>query len=326
MNYSYRLCHFGLLIFAEFFIFIIQGRVNSSAVVSELIYSLSNLLILFNDRIIERSKCGILAEEQSKYKLKLMLTTLEYSEVFIELSAKKVWGERGRWFFITIVQLLKCFGRMILRFRHRESITQNPPIAMLDRKNVDNLLAEASANRNVPGSYDPNCTRVTFTLKRSGRVVRKIEGSPPVYMRTWKSLSGEEQETNSNLTEIAGIARAEILYILKPLIHLSSISMFGSRSWKSYGVALFIDLLSLQMYRKNMTSLTQKQRLELSRRTVAMLLYLMRTPFYEKFTQRKLNSLLDAVAATIPFSKSICQPIADYIPHWQQTYFYMWSS
>lgn len=303
------------------------GRVNSSAIISELIYALSNLLVLFNDRIIEKSKTNFHTNDRSKYKLKLLLTTLEYSEVFIELSAKKLWGERGRWTFITIVQLIKCFGRFVLKFHFNERITQNPPIVALDRKNVDKTLAEASAAENVPEIYDGTNSAITFTLKRSGRIVRKVEGSPPVYLRSWKPL----EEEPSIVTGVAHENRQkltvpEVLYIMKPILHLSSVGVFGFNSWKSYSIALFVDLISLRLYRKNLKSLTQKQRLELSRRTVALLLYLMRSPFYEKYSRGKVNALLNAVACTIPFSKTICQPLMQYIPQWQQTYFYMWST
>lgn len=310
--------------------YIFQGRVNSSTIVSELIFALSNLLVLFNDRIIENSKTNHIPNDRSKYKLKVLLTTLEYSEVFIELSAKKLWGNRGRWIFVTIVQIVKCIGRFILKFYHREAIIQNPPIVALDRKNIDKTLAEASADESVPEMYDAASSSFTFKLKRSGRVVRKIEGSPPVYLRSWKPIDPDvepvEVPISEPLVKYKKLTTPEVLYILKPIIHLSSAGIFGMNSWKSYGTALFIDLVSLRLYQKNMKSLSKKQRLELSRRTVALLLYLMRSPFYEKFTQNKLNALVKAISYTIPFSGTICQPLLDYIPQWQQTYFYMWST
>lgn len=222
------------------------------------------MLVLFNDRIIEKSKISYKPNDQSKYKLKVLLTTLEYSEVFIELSAKKLWGERGRWMFITIVQILKCVGRIVLKFYHREAIIQNPPIVALDRKNIEQTLAEASAEETIQEMYDPSGSSFTFKLKRSGRVVRKIEGSPPVYLRSWKPIDPdvepvERPSSAMPIVKYKKLTTPEILYILKPVIHLGSASIFGINSWKSYGVALFIDLLSLRFYRKNMKSLSKKQ-------------------------------------------------------------------
>lgn len=85
------------------------GRISNSPIISELIYSLSNIIVLFNDRIIEKQNglSSFLMDENNCNTLKLMLTTIEYCEVFIEISAKKLWGSKGRWILIVIVQVMK---------------------------------------------------------------------------------------------------------------------------------------------------------------------------------------------------------------------------
>lgn len=199
---------------------------------------------MFNDRIIENAKIHYNANEKSQYKLKLLLTTLEYSEVFIELSAAKLWGESGRWFFITIVQVVKFIGRYILKTRFHESVGQSPPIMALDRKNIDHVLAEAAATESSTETYGGTGS-MTFTLKRSGKVVRKVEGSPPVYLRSWKPLTEDCEQNNAPSPANQPLQRvsfAEMLYITKPLVHLASMGAFGSRSWKSYCVALIMDM------------------------------------------------------------------------------------
>lgn len=198
---------------------------------------------MFNDRIIEKSKRQQVNNDQSEYKLKLLLTTLEYSEVFIELSAKKLWGERGRWIFITIVQLIKCIGRLVLKFGFKQLISQSPPIMALDRKNFDKIVAEESAAESVPDTFGASGS-VTFTLKRSGRVVRKVEGAPPIYLRSWKPLNCDPDITPMlNHPNQKQLMLSEVLYIMKPLVHLSSVGAFGFNSWKSYSIALLVDLL-----------------------------------------------------------------------------------
>jgi peroxin-16 len=88
-----------------FLAFFCTGRINTSNVLSELVYSLSNLLVLFNDHIIHNTRRR--EAVGSGEKLKMWLTVLDYSEVFIEVSARRLWGEKGKWLIVVAVQIFK---------------------------------------------------------------------------------------------------------------------------------------------------------------------------------------------------------------------------
>lgn len=301
--------------------YFIAGKINNSSAVSELVYSLSNLLVFFNDRIIEKSNNAVQYTDSSPLarQIKVVLTTLEYCEVFIELSAHKIWGSRGRWFFIVAVQTIKCIGRLILTmFCQNNNIIQNPPIPVLDRKN----LMETATRPDNNTFQEPSDTVV---LKRSGRVLRKVEGAPPIVARTFKPL---KHETVILPIRYGGrfIRTAELMYIVKPLVHLACIRRYGMKSWKSYLVPMAIDVASLRIYYKNRGDLSKDQKQELSRRCVSMLLYLMRSPFYDKYSKERIASLLNGIGKNVPLTGTITNLILSYIPHWQETYFYMWST
>ncbi|CAD7005442.1 unnamed protein product [Ceratitis capitata] len=89
-------------------------------------------LVLYNDRIIDKSQnkrfstglqpvnydasTSAVAYKNNKksqhvYRLKVILTTLEYCEVFIEISAKRIFGVKGKWLFVALVQFAKAAGR-----------------------------------------------------------------------------------------------------------------------------------------------------------------------------------------------------------------------
>lgn len=82
---------------------------------TELIYSLSNLLCLLNDRILMadlvakqvQQGTGYEAPSKDTVRIKMFMTTLQYCEVFIELSGQHLWGRRGRWFMIVVLQVIK---------------------------------------------------------------------------------------------------------------------------------------------------------------------------------------------------------------------------
>lgn len=61
---------------------------------------------MFNDRIIKKKYCQV-DSTSSEEKLKLWLSIVEYSEVFCELSAKKIWGITGKWIVIVCIQVFK---------------------------------------------------------------------------------------------------------------------------------------------------------------------------------------------------------------------------
>lgn len=85
---------------------IVLGRVQNSGVLSELVYLLSNLLVLFNDRIIQSARLAVTAAENGT-KVKTFLTVIEYSEVFLEIAARNTLGQRGKWLIIAAVQIFK---------------------------------------------------------------------------------------------------------------------------------------------------------------------------------------------------------------------------
>lgn len=164
---------------------------------------------------------------------------------------------------------------------------------------------------------------ITFTLRRSGRVVRRVDGAPPLYLRNWKQIGKECKPKNQ--TDLNALTTAETLYIVKPMIHLGGCALFGYKSWRSWSMALLVDMMSLRIYLNNRSLLTKIQKVEISRRIISIILYLLRSPFYDRYSRDKINALLSALIKHIPLTKAVMTPLKDYIPYWQDTYFHMWS-
>ncbi|XP_075160957.1 peroxisomal biogenesis factor 16 [Haematobia irritans] len=306
--------------------YFVAGRITDSSIATELVYSLSNLLVLYNDRILTNvrketsNECSsAMGPNKFCYRLKVILTTLEYTEVFIEISAKRVFGSKGKWFFITLLQCFKAAGRYFILKHSTEGIITSPAIPVLNRKSLlKNQNDKSDCNKITGGEHS-----VTFKLKRSGRLIRKVEGAPPLQYRTFKLeeeiLSVQQQQHPKALLQ------AEYLYIAKPLIHLASMGLFGEKSWKQFMISLAVDVASIRMYHKNRHQMSKEQQRILSHRCLNLCMYLMRSPCYDTFTQSRLNSLLNLLAK-IPIAKMLAGPLRDYIPHWQSMYFYMWST
>lgn len=128
---------------------------------------------------------------------------------------------------------------MLLVFKHRQLISQSPPIGPINRKTWTQSDDDQITNQ---GNNFTTNSAFTFTLKRSGKVIRKVEGAPPIHLRSWKPLA-EEAVHVQTIPKIGKIfTLAESLYIFKPLLHLTCSSVVGMNSWKSYSLSLLLDI------------------------------------------------------------------------------------
>ncbi|XP_063233294.1 peroxisomal membrane protein PEX16 [Bacillus rossius redtenbacheri] len=304
--------------FAKYVSYFIAGRINDSTIPSELVYSLSNLLVFFNDRMIQKARREA---PGSVDRLKTWLTVVEYVEVFVEITTRRLFGEKGRWIVIVCLQLLKCVGRLALVFQHGELVTQTPAIPPLMRDGAPDV-SELDEKLQVQSA--------AFTLRRSGRVIRRVEMAPPIRSRAWKPLRlpaacRESKTVMDEETSFRSIA--ECLYIIKPIAHLCLMSVHGQKSWKPWLMSLVMDIVSLHTHRKRTrSSLSRRQQLELSRRLVALVLYALRSPFYEAHTEQRLVRALNCLGRSVPLVGALVGPLAHYLPLWQDTYFYIWST
>ncbi|XP_065207184.1 peroxisomal membrane protein PEX16 [Planococcus citri] len=300
--------------------YLFTSQFENSNLLSELIFTLSKLLAFFNDQIIYRRVSKSDVPNPYESKLKKWLTIINHCEVFIELSAQKAWGSRGKWMIIVAIQLFKSTIRLCLLFYHKEQIVEVLPIPALDRKNLDNGTSNLP---NLP------LNRNAVSLK-NGKMIRTVEAAPSIENRTWKALNDRTLGVNKEdkiLTDEQ--IKGEILYIVKPLLHLGSMYCFGQKSWKSWLIAFSLDVASLRLISKangrELEQFSKRQRVEVIRRTMILFMYLMRSPFFDRQTKQTLFVMLTRFSR-VPMLGVFFKSLLEYLPQWQQTYFYLWSS
>ncbi|KAK3101686.1 hypothetical protein FSP39_005455 [Pinctada imbricata] len=325
--------------------YILAGRFEDSQVFSELVYLASNLLVLVNDTIIQQASKLVPKVSLSEQRLKQFLTVLEYGEVFLEIVAGRKWGETGRWILIAIIQLTKAMFRLLLLWKKRAGIQPCPPMAPIDREKFTKQFKVSPAKERrefeesldgehiVDGEPENGISKVTFTLKRSGKVIRRLSAAPPINFRSWKipneNGSPDEDKVKPHFYPPSPLTKrrmyAESLYICRPLIHLIGMYSFGIDSWKPWLLSGGTDIASLCMMGETM-DLNPKEKGEIKKRTLMLLYYLLRSPFYDHYTRAKLLFTLTVLAENVPVIGIILRPLVEYLPVWQRIYFYLWSS
>lgn len=299
--------------------YLIAGRFADSHELSELVYSASNLLVLFNDSILRKGLRCAFPVSLSQQRLLTWLSVLEYVEVFLEMGACKLWGEVGRWLVIGLIQIIKAVFRILLLLKYKTGIQTSPPIIPLDRE--AEYVSEDDGDREQQGE---SC----FVGQRSGRVVRPLGSAPSLQSRLWgapsqkrrrNSFNPASRPTHLNLQETI----AESVYIGRPLVHLLCLGLCGKQSWKPWLVSGVLELSSFAVLSETKFQ-NGWERSEMRRRTFLLLYYLLRSPFYDKYSEQKILFLLRLLADHIPGIGLVARPLMDYLPTWQKIYFYNW--
>nr|XP_030720457.1 peroxisomal biogenesis factor 16 isoform X4 [Globicephala melas] len=211
--------------------------------------------------------------------------------------------------------------RMFLLIWFKAGLQTSPPVIPLDRE------AQAPSQ---DGDRSPGSQEQSYVGKRSKRVVRTLQDTPSLHSRHWgapQQREGRQQqhEELSITPTPLGLQEtiAESLYIARPLLHLLSLGLWGQRSWTPWLLSGVVDVTSLSLLSER-KGLTRRERLELRRRTILLLYYLLRSPFYDRFSEAKILFLLQLLADHVPGIGLVTRPLMDYLPTWQKIYFYSW--
>lgn len=313
--------------------YIAAGRFEHSPIISELIYSVSSLLGLVNDTILRKAANIPSHIDTPVESIQRCLAIIEYTEVFLEIASSRLGGPSVRWIVITVIQFIKAAFRLVLLLRYNQGIQKCPAISPLNRRRDLFHFQSTNKKENVRNSNEETSStpmEVTFCLKRSGRTIRTLAAAPPISKRTWKlPESGKQPKDAPKIhfppTSLEGQQfAAELLHLMRPLTHLATMGLYGIDSWKPWIVALGMDVSSLHLLREN-KQLNHAEQLELTRRALMLIVFLLRSPFYDRFSREKILHILSSIARTIPVTKLLIYPLMEYLPEWQKTYFHTWA-
>ncbi|KAK3570905.1 hypothetical protein QTP86_029354 [Hemibagrus guttatus] len=212
------------------------------------------------------------------------------------MGAAKLWREPGRWLVVVLIQIAKAILRILLLFWYKSGIQTSPPIIPLDR--------DIQLYNRDQGNAEED---ITFIGQRSGRVVRPLRSVPSLQSRLWggphreRKRREQEEDLQARPTPL-GLQEtiAESLYIARPIVHLTALGICGRRSWKPWLISGILEITSFSLLSDTMKTLNRKERAEMRRRAFLLLYYLLRSPFYDRYSEAKILFLLRFLADYIP--------------------------
>lgn len=132
---------------------------------------------------------------------------------------------------------------MILTFKYRQPMSHSPAAKPLNRRQMKSgQVEDVDDEDETTNTFGANMS-ASFELRRSGRIVRRVEGAPPITLRNWQPLKKQSSKPGIfAINDGVRLTKPELVYIFRPLVHLGSVATFGINSWKSYTIALIMDL------------------------------------------------------------------------------------
>eukprot|EP00258_Populus_trichocarpa_P034510 XP_024450529.1 peroxisome biogenesis protein 16 isoform X2 [Populus trichocarpa] len=290
--------------------------------------------------------------EPNSFPYSLCISAIKDLETLVEVAAQHYFGDNKKWNFIAVTEATKVLVRLIL-FR-------NSGYKMLlhggETPNIEKHSDFSSSQHNVggfpkPGSrHGPNGLnpwnlegRALSALSRFGENARM--SSDPVWLRRAEHQqaimeppsSAIERPTLSMILSEKGVQGAlflmgEVLFIIRPLIYVLFIRKYGIRSWIPWFVSLAVDAGGVGFLTQVTKSrdggkeqhyhLSASEQDELKRRKLLWALYLMRDPFFTKYTRQRLQST-EKLVEPVPIIGLLTAKIVELVVGAQTRYTYM---
>jgi len=286
-------------IFLRGFSYFLTGYIKESVVLSEFVYSLAQLVSVLHTRVIMRNSS---VSSSTVSLLEDFLRVVKCVEVFLEIAALRLGGPATRWMLLISLQIFKAILKLII-LKKSGKILQP-----LDQERRQDSLSQELKN---------DC----YTLPCSGRRIRTVQSSPPLYHRIWQPPEPFKLRASLDPYQYLG----ETLYLLKPVIHLAAIGRCGDQAWTPFILAMTLDFTSQGLLGSKGVHVSREHREEVLRRWFTMANYCLRSPFYDKKSKFMILGLLKWIERCLPIGGGIVGSFREYIPEYQKIYHYIWN-
>uniref|UniRef100_A0A7N0T0C0 Peroxisomal membrane protein PEX16 n=1 Tax=Kalanchoe fedtschenkoi TaxID=63787 RepID=A0A7N0T0C0_KALFE len=335
---------------------LLPERFSSSEIGPEAVTAFFGIITALNEHIIETSPSQphLTHEEPSAFPYALCISALKDLETLVEVAAEHYYGEVKKWNFIAVTEGVKVLLRLaLLRDSGYKMLLHGGETPNTD-KDLSNSRAKPGGFAEPGGPYGPVHAhqrlsqrnlegRALSALNRFGESARMV--ADPRWLQ--KPLSSSATTPSSPVIDKPALSTvlsqrglygsfflfSELLFITRPLIYVLFIRRYGLRSWIPWFLSLAVDLTSMGILAQVTTTAqnngrTRKHHLSLSendetkRRKLLLALYLMRDPFFSKYTRQQLEKTEKAVEP-IPVIGFITSKIVELMTGAQSRYTYM---
>ncbi|KAL5062095.1 hypothetical protein RYX36_023832 [Vicia faba] len=272
-------------------------RFSESEIGPEAVTTVMGIVTAINEHIIDSAPDQNItgSVEPNSFPYPLCLSALKDLETLVEVVAQHYYGDDRKWNFLAVTEGIKVLVRLSL-FR---------------KSGYKMLLHGGETSNDDSTSQHQIAARALSALSQFGEKARMV--SDPVWLRRVQhqqaivepAATRVVKPTLSTILSKKGFCGAlfligEVLFIVRPLIYVLFIRKYGIWSWTPWFLSLAIDTISNSILslitttvageNQKMIHISAPEKDEVKRRKLLFVLYLMRDPFFSKYTRRKLES------------------------------------
>lgn len=261
--------------------------------------------------------------QDSRFPWSLCISAVKEVEVLIEVAAEHYVGKDEKWSFVAGTEAVKAFLRLILLHKSGYKMLIDGGATV----NVDDAprppdMPSMHFSGHPEGGRMPTCWQThpnynSHSLEgRALRALHKFGEKARTEHLSW--LSGEQEYTGTSSHLLESDNRStlvslwhekrvtswsfilgEVLLILRPLVYVLLIRRYGLGAWKPWLVSLAVDLTGTTIISRLTSpgllrngrgySLSKVEKDEIKRRQLLWAFYVMRDPFFSKYTRHRLE-------------------------------------
>ncbi|XP_057979834.1 peroxisome biogenesis protein 16 isoform X2 [Malania oleifera] len=335
-------------------------RFSESEIGPEAVTTILGIITAINEHIIDTTPTWIQrgSAEPSSFPYALCISAIKDLETLVEVAAQQIYGDDKKWNFIAITEATKVLVRMIMFWNSGcKMLLQGGQMPNVEEDSDTSSSQHTIGNFTGAGGHGPvslwdrhrqdphNPERWALSaLNRFGENARMASGP------TWLQRLQHQNAITNPPTPVAGrpsistilskrgllgglFVMCEVLHITRPFIYVLLIRKYGLRSWMPWFLSLAVDLFGMGILsliavpqhssRKDQQFLlSASENGELKRRKLLWALYLMRDPFFCKYTRQRLEGT-EKLMEPVPIIGFLTAKIVELIVGAQTRYTYM---
>ncbi|KAJ7962281.1 Peroxisomal membrane protein PEX16 [Quillaja saponaria] len=337
---------------------LLPERFSESEIGPEAVTTILGIITAINEHIIDtdRTQTYPSSIEPYSFPYSLCISALKDLETLVEVVAQHYYGDQKKWNFMAITEATKMLVRLSL-FRNsgykmllHGGETPNDDKHSNDSTSQHQVGSFLKLGGNQGSGYLGNTVghnqwnlegRALSALSRFGENARMV--SDPVWLNRVQHQHAimeppvVERPSLSTILSEKGFRGAlfmigEVLFISRPLIYVLLIQKYGTRSWTPWFLSLAMDFIGMGILSNVTTSvaggnkkyfhISSSEKDEVKRRRLLFVLYLMRDPFFNKYTRQRLEKT-EKVLEPVPIVGFLTAKIVELIIGAQTRYTYM---